>query len=240
MENLYIIIPAYNEEENIGNVIEEWYKIVQKIGEESKLVVIDDGSKDKTYEIMKEYAKDKPQFIAITKENSGHGATLLYGYNYAINKNATYIFQTDSDGQTIPDEFWKFWEARNDYDMVIGHRKTRKDGISRILVTKVLKLVIRICFKVNVTDANTPFRLMKTEKLKENIEIIPENFNLSNVLISVLYEKQKLKVKYIPITFRKRQGGKNSINISKISKLGIQAIKDFIKINKAIDSNKLC
>ena len=124
--------------------------------------------------------------------------------------------------------------------MVIGHRKTRKDGISRILVTKVLKLVIRICFKVNVTDANTPFRLMKTEKLKENIEIIPENFNLSNVLISVLYEKQKLKVKYIPITFRKRQGGKNSINISKISKLGIQAIKDFIKINKAIDSNKLC
>ncbi len=235
MEKLYIVIPAYNEEANIGSVIEEWYKVIEKIGNDSRLLVIDDGSKDKTYEIMKEYEKDKPYMIALTKKNSGHGATLLYGYNYAIKEGATFIFQTDSDGQTLSEEFWQFWDLRNSYDMVIGHRNTRKDGISRIFVTKTLKLVIKLCFGVNVTDANTPFRLMKVDTLKEQINRIPKDFNLSNVLISVLYEKEHLKVKYIPITFRQRQGGKNSINLKRICKIGMQAVKDFRNINKAIN-----
>ena len=162
------------------------------------------------------------------------GPSLIYGYNYAINKGADYVFQTDSDGQTVPEEFWAFWEEKNSYNMIIGHRKGRQDGISRIFVTKVLKLAIKICFGVNVIDANTPFRLMKADKLKEQLKRIPENFNLPNVLISVLYEKEGLRVKYIPITFKKRQGGKNFINIKRIFKIGIQAVKDFRKINMEI------
>ena len=63
MENLYIVIPAYNEAENIGNVIDDWYPIVQRIAEEggtgSRLVIIDDGSKDATYRIMTDYAKER-------------------------------------------------------------------------------------------------------------------------------------------------------------------------------------
>lgn len=238
-DNVYIVIPAYNEEENIKNVIEEWYEIVEKIGNSSKLVVIDDGSKDNTLEIMKECAKDKPNFIVKTKENSGHGPTLLYGYNYAIENGAKYIFQTDSDGQTTSKEFWNFWEQREDYDMVIGHRNARKDGLSRKIVTKILKLVIKICFRVTVTDANTPFRLMKANSLKAQLKYIPKDYFLSNVLISVLFEKEKLKVKYIPITFKPRQGGKNSINIKKIVKIGIQSVKDFTKINKYINSKDI-
>lgn len=233
-DKLYIIIPAYNEEENIRKVIEDWYGIVEKIGNDSKLVIIDDGSKDDTFRIVKEYSKNRPFLKAITKENSGHGATLLFGYNYAINEGANYVFQTDSDGQTLPEEFWSFWEERNEYDMIIGHRNNRKDGMSRIFVTKTLKLVIRLCFGVTVTDANTPFRLMKTEELKKQLKKVPDNFNLSNVLISVLYAKEGLKVKYVPITFRPRQGGKNFINFKRIFKIGIQAVKDFRKINKAI------
>lgn len=116
--------------------------------------------------------------------------------------------------------------------MVIGHRNNRQDGFSRIVVTKTLKAVIKLCFGVSVTDANTPFRLMKTKKLKENL--VPENFNLSNVIISVIYAKKELPVKYIPITFRPRQGGVNSINLKKITKIGIQAIKDFNEINKTL------
>lgn len=236
MEKLCIVIPAYNERETIKNVIEEWYPVVEKAGPESKLVIINDGSKDDTYEIMKECAKDKPQFIPLTKENGGHGATVLYGYNYAINDGADYVFQTDSDGQTLPEEFWQFWDLRNDYDMVIGYRKNRQDGFSRIIVTKTLKLVIKLCFGVNVTDANTPFRLMKTTTLKENIKLVPDKFNLSNVIISVIYAKKNYPVKYIPITFRPRQGGVNSINLKKISKIGVQAIKDFKTINKTLKS----
>lgn len=230
-DTLYIVIPAYNESESIKKVIDEWYPIVEEIGKDSRLVIIDDGSKDETYKIIKNSAKKRKQLIALTKENSGHGSTVLYGYNYALSNNADYIFQTDSDGQTNPLEFWDFWNLRKEYDMIIGYRNKRKDGLSRIVVTKTLKLVIRFCFKVNVTDANTPFRLMSNRTLKECIKLVPKDFNLSNVILSVIYEKKKMSVKYIPITFRERQGGVNSINIKKITKIGFKALKDFKEIN---------
>lgn len=234
MNKLYIIIPAYNEEDNIKQVIDDWYPIVEKIQNESRLVIVNDGSKDNTYQIMKEYAKTRPFLIPITKENGGHGATILYGYNYALANGADYIFQTDSDGQTLPQEFWEFWSERDSYDMIIGHRNKRKDGVSRIFVTKTLKYVLKLCFHVTVTDANTPFRLMKAETLQNHIGLIPKDFNLSNVIISVIYAKKGLKTKYIPITFRPRQGGVNSINLSRIIKIGKQALKDFKEINNSI------
>ena len=68
--------------------------------------------------------------------------------------------------------------------------------------------------------------------LKEYIGYIPNEFNLSNVILSVIYSKAKCKVKYIPITFRPRQGGVNSINMSRIFKIGRQALKDFLIINQ--------
>lgn len=231
---LYIVIPAYNEEENIKSVIDDWYPIVEKYGEDSRLVIIDDGSKDSTYAIMQEYAKDRPKFTPITKPNGGHGATVLYGYHYALEQGADYIFQTDSDGQTLPSEFSEFWEQKEQYDMVIGWRDGRQDGGSRVFVTKILKLVIKICFGVTVTDANTPFRIMKASTLKEYIGLVPKDFNLSNVIISVIYAKKKCRVKYIPITFRPRQGGVNSINMKRIFGIGKQALKDFREINRAI------
>lgn len=107
MEKLYIIIPAYNEEENIKTLIKDWYPVIEKYNGngESRLVIINDGSKDNTYEILKKYEKKKPLLKALTKENGGHGPTVLYGYRYALKNNADYIFQTDSDGQTVPEEF---------------------------------------------------------------------------------------------------------------------------------------
>lgn len=234
MDSLYIVIPAYNEEENIKNVIKDWYPVVEKIGGNSKLVIIDDGSKDNTYSIMKDESKDKPYFEPLTKKNGGHGATILYGYHYALQNGADYIFQTDSDGQTIPDEFWDFWKMRKEHQMIIGHRKYREDGFSRVFVTKVLKVVLGVCFHVSLKDANTPFRVMESATLKEYIELIPKDYNLSNVMISVIYGKKKLDVKYMPITFRPRQGGVNSINMKKIFKIGKQAFVDFNKINKCL------
>ena len=236
MDKVFIVIPAYNEEENIKQVIDDWYPVVEAHNGngESRLVSIDDGSKDSTFQIMQEYAKERPMFEPITKPNGGHGATVLYGYHYALEHGADYIFQTDSDGQTLPGEFEPFWNQRKEYDMVIGWRKGREDGASRVFTTKVLKLVIKVCFGVTVTDANTPYRLMKVDTLAENIKLVPKDFNLSNVIISVIYTKKKLKMKYIPITFRPRQGGVNSINLKKIVKIGKQALKDFKEINRAL------
>ncbi|MBQ7563116.1 MAG: glycosyltransferase family 2 protein [Lachnospiraceae bacterium] len=237
MEKLYIIIPAYNEEENIETVVNDWYPVIERHSGDntSRLVIINDGSKDSTYEKLLELAETRPLLMPLTKENGGHGATLIFGYRFAIDNGADYIFQTDSDGQTLPEEFEPFWEQKEAYDMVIGSRKGRQDGTSRVFVTRTLRAVIRLCFHVRVTDANTPFRLMKTETLKRYFALIPENFFLSNVLISVIYAKKGCRVKYIPITFRPRQGGVNSINMKRIFKIGKQALSDFRRLNKEID-----
>lgn len=239
MDILYIVIPAYNEEANIKSVIEDWYPVVEKHNGngESRIVVIDDGSKDGTYSCLQQAAETRPLLVPITKPNGGHGATVLYGYRYALDHGADYVFQTDSDGQTIPEEFEPFWQQRERWDMVIGWRKGRQDGISRVFVTKTLKAVIRTCFGITVPDANTPYRLMKAETMRQYIDLIPDDFNLSNVLLTVIFHKKGCRVKYIPITFRPRQGGVNSINMKKIFRIGKQAMSDFIKLNEVISED---
>ncbi|CCX58204.1 putative uncharacterized protein [Blautia hydrogenotrophica CAG:147] len=233
MDKLYIVMPAYNEEANIEAVVSQWHPLVEKIGSDSRLVVMDDGSKDHTYEKLKDLQKKFPQLVGVTKENEGHGATVLRAYHYAIDHGADYVFQTDSDGQTLPEEFWPLWENRQRGGLLIGQRKGREDGISRVFVTRVLRLVLFAVFRVWVKDANTPFRLMKASELEQVLKKIPEGFNLSNVIMTVIYEKEN-KVTYYPITFRPRQGGVNSINLRKISRIGWQAVKDFRRIRKKL------
>ena len=233
MDKLYIVMPAYNEEANIEAVGSQWHPLVEKIGSDSRLVVMDDGSKDHTYEKLKDLQKKFPQLVGVTKENEGHGATVLRAYHYAVDHGADYVFQTDSDGQTLPEEFWPLWENRQRGGLLIGQRKGREDGISRVFVTRVLRLVLFAVFRVWVKDANTPFRLMKASELEQVLKKIPEGFNLSNVIMTVIYEKEN-KVTYYPITFRPRQGGVNSINLRKISRIGWQAVKDFRRIRKEL------
>ena len=235
MNKIYIIIPAYNEEENIKKVTEDWYKIIDKMTSDSKLVIIDDGSKDNTYNIVKKMKEKYPKLEIITKKNSGHGSTILYGYKYAIENDCNYVFQTDSDGQTVSNEFWDFWKYKDNYDLIIGNRKNRQDGISRVIVTKILKLTLFIKFHVWVKDANTPFRLIKIETLKKYIKLIPKDYHLSNVIISVIYKKFKLKTNYINITFKPRQGGKNSINLKRIINIGLKSLKEFSQINYKLE-----
>ena len=235
-DRLFVIIPAYNEEENIRQVVNDWYPIVEKYGTDSRLVVIDDGSSDSTYGILEELAKTMPKLTALTKSNGGHGATVLYGYKYALDNGADYVFQTDSDGQTLPSEFEPFWIARTRYDISIGYRNKRRDGFMRVLVTRILRLVVYICFRVYVLDANTPYRLMSADTLRENLKYIPEDFFLSNVAISAIYKKKRQRVHFIPISFRPRQGGVNSINIIKIFKVGLSSFRSFIVINDRIES----
>ena len=233
-DNLYIVMPAYNEEANIENVVKQWYPVIEKIGGESRLVIFNDGSKDQTGEKLKELEKKYPCLIGVNKKNEGHGATLLRAYRYAIRAGADYIFQTDSDGQTLSEEFGPFWEKRKEKGLHIGYRKNRKDGISRIFVTKVLQIVLFCTFGVWVKDANTPFRLMEKEELRQVLKYIPDGFNLSNVLMTIIYKKHKMGIEYMPITFRPRQGGKNSINMKRIVKIGKQAWGDFLILRKKI------
>ncbi|HIV25185.1 MAG TPA: glycosyltransferase family 2 protein [Candidatus Scatomonas pullistercoris] len=237
MDCLYIIIPAYNEETNIGRVLEEWYPVVERhnAGGRSRLVVINDGSRDRTGAILDAFAAAHPLLLPLSEPNRGHGGAVLRGYHFAAEQDADYVFQTDSDGQTRPEEFEKFWKHRKEFAMVIGDRRHRQDGFSRVLVTRVLRLVLRLCFRVKIRDANTPYRLMQIQPLRQNLRLIPKDFGLSNVLLSVLYAKRKLPVLYLPITFRPRQGGVNSINLKRIFRIGRQALGDFLRLNRRLD-----
>ena len=236
MDSLFIIVPAYNESANIGNFVQDWYPVIEKCNEEgnSKLVIINDGSKDNTYEIIQSYAKTRPLLVPLTKQNSGHGPTLLYGYRYALANHADYIFQTDSDGQTNSREFQQFWDIRHKYDAVIGNRLARQDGLFRKFVQQVLLLILRVTFGVRIPDSNAPFRLMKTELVEKYINKMPKDFNLPNVMLTTYFSYFNEKVKFIEISFKTRQGGKNSINIKRIMKIGWNAFGDFIELRKNI------
>ncbi len=181
MDKIYFVLPAYNEEANIEEVIAQWHPICEQInaeGNEALLVIANDGSKDKTFAIMQSLQSKYPLLKPLDKENSGHGSTVLYLYHYAINNNADYIFQTDSDGQTLPEEFWQMWNNRHNYDFQIGTRGGRQDGASRVFVTKTLRLVVWLMFHVWVKDANTPFRLLKVDKLKPILDVFPQDYGI--------------------------------------------------------------
>lgn len=234
MDILYIIVPAYNESENIEKLIDGWYPVVQRHdgGGRSRLVVINDGSKDNTYEILQKCAQTRPLLQPLTKENGGHGPTLIYGYRYAIKNQADYIFQTDSDGQTLPEEFEDFWEKRKIYDAVLGNRHDRQDGAFRKFVENTLRFILKLVFGVRVPDANAPFRLMKGELVEKYIRKMPKDFNLPNVMLTTYFVYYKEKALFSRVTFRPRQGGKNSVNIKKIVKIGWKALGDFRMLKK--------
>lgn len=234
MDKLYIVIPAYNEKDNIERTVNDWYPIIEKYKDngESRLVVINDGSKDNTYEILCRLAKTRPLLLPLTKTNGGHGSTVLHGYRFAIEQGADFVFQTDADGQTNPAEFEQFWAQRKQYDAIIGKRTVRGDGKSRKFVENVVCLLLRLIFGIKVSDANAPFRLMNAQVLKEYVEKLPRDFNLPNIMLTTYFVYYKRNVKFIEISFRPRQGGINSINVKKIVKIGWNALGDFRKLKK--------
>ena len=238
MEKFYFVMPAYNESANIKETICQWYPVITRINQtdgcEATLAIANDGSKDNTYQVMQQLkaSGQYQHFEPLDKPNGGHGQTVLFLYRHAIDNGADYIFQTDSDGQTNPDEFWQMFDHRHDYDFQIGYRKGRQDGMSRVFVTKTLRLVVWLMFHEWVTDANTPFRLMQRDKLRDIMNVIPEDYFLCNVAISAIAVKWKYNIKFYHITFKPRQGGINSINMKRIFKIGWKALADFYKINR--------
>ena len=106
--------------------------------------------------------------------------------------------------------------------------------MSRVFVTKVLRFVVWLMFHVWVKDANTPFRLMKTDKLKPILEVIPTDFFLSNVAVSAIAVKWKYAIGWYKVTFKPRRAGVNSINMKRIFKIGRKALVDFKAINSKL------
>ena len=232
MDSLYIVMPAYNEEANIEAVIEAWYRMLK--GEKSKLVIADSGSVDATHSILLGLQKKYPKLEILSDTEKQHGPKCIALYDYAIKQGADYIFQTDSDGQTNPSEFTDFWDARIDNDIVLGYRPVRGDGKIRAFAERVVCLLVRVYFGVKVPDANAPFRLMKTEVVKEYLHKLPADYNLPNIMLTTYFVHYQERVSFKKITFNPRQGGVNSVNLIKLFKIGVKSLRDFYMLKKTL------
>lgn len=235
---LYIVMPAYNEEETITSVVEDWYSVLAFANKKSKLVIADNNSKDSTYQILKKLQKKYPQLDVIQSKIKGHGPTVINLYKYAIEHGADYIFQTDSDGQTNPKEFKCFWDLRKKYDAIIGQRTVRGDGKSRKLVENVLCKLLRFIYGVKLKDSNAPFRLMKSELVAKYISNFNDDYNLPNVMLTTYFTYYHENICFKEISFKPRQGGINSINLKKIFKIGFDSLKEFYTFKENMTHKK--
>ena len=234
MNKLYIVMPAYNEEENIEQVVKAWYPVLEGKDPASRLVIADSGSSDSTNAILKKLQEDHPQLEVLSDTGKQHGPKLIALYNYAIRQGADYIFQTDSDGQTDPAEFDAFWQLRGEHDAILGHRKVRGDGKSRAFVEHVVCFLLNLYFGVKVPDANAPFRLMSTRTVGKYMDRFEADYNLPNIMLTTFFAYYKENIAFRVVTFKPRQGGVNSINIPKIVKIGWKALRDFRGFKKGM------
>ena len=234
MDSLFIVMPAYDEEDNIEAVVKQWYPILNGKGENSRFVIADSGSTDKTHEILTNLKKKFPKLEILEDSDRQHGPKVIALYDYAIKKEADYVFQTDSDGQTNPDEFDAFWQVRTEYDGIFGHRNVRGDGKSRAFVEQIVCFLLRIYFGVKVPDANAPFRLMKVNIVKKYLYKLPVDYNIPNIMMTTYFVYYKEKMTFRTVSFKPRQGGVNSVNIPRIINIGWKALGDFRVLKKGM------
>src|SRR5262245_517729 len=118
-------MPVYNEQESIRQVVHEWVDSLDRVVENYKLLILDEGSKDKTSQALNRIAGEFSSVEVIHKENSGHGQTCIQGYREAVARGAEWVFQIDSDGQCDPRYFAILWNLRNVHPVVFGRRISR-------------------------------------------------------------------------------------------------------------------
>ena len=217
-----IIIPVYNEEEIILNVISKALKFIKNTN--SKILIINDGSKDDTKKKLNKIKNKK--ILVFHKKNEGHGKTIALGYKIAINMKAEYILQIDSDDQIPFDEFKKLIKYINKYDFVVGNRLNRDDPFTRILISGFMKSIIFLLYGKYILDPNCPLRIMKTSFLKKIIKKVSYS-TIPNILIAICAKKKK-SYKSINIKHIERYTG-TSIQFLKLYKTCATALFDLIR-----------
>lgn len=223
---LAIVMPVYNEQGAIGNVVKKWHEELSKHKIKFELHTYNDGSKDNTKQILDELAKQYHTLRVHHKTNSGHGPTILLGYRE--NSHIPWVFQTDSDDELPPDSFILLWDKRNDYDFLIGSRCERNQPKPRKIISAISRSTVRLFYKKGVHDVNSPYRLMRTERLKTLFQLIPENTFAPNVIISGMAGLRKLRIFQIEVPHQNRKTGEVSIKKWKLFKVSLRSFRQTI------------
>ena len=230
---LAVVIPIYNEAATIESVVSEWDACFDELGITHQFLLLNDGSKDKTMEVLKKMEEMAPKkMVVVDKPNAGHGRTCRLGYAAAVGSPAVeWVLQIDSDGQCDPAYFKDFWDQRQDADCVFGRRVQRDDGFARMLTSKICKLGSTILGGRDMVDPNVPYRLMRKSTLADALTRIPASFNIHNVALTFILKKTKeIRWAYVPIRFRDRQGGSNSINLMNVAHWGIDMLLELRRL----------
>lgn len=189
-------MPAYNEAARIEGVITEWLRELDSLRIDYALQVYDDGSIDKTPEMINKLCLTHSRLIYRRQENRGHGPTVLRGYHEA---ESDWVFQTDSDGEVGASYFVELWSRRQDYDLLMAYRVGRDSDLSRKALSWAARKAISLLFSVQVRDVNVPFRLIRTTCLKQQLPFIPEETLAPNVFLSGLVGKSGGRIYEHPV-----------------------------------------
>jgi len=232
---LAIVVPVFNESQTIRQVVADWKRMLDTLGTGYQFVLVNDGSTDDTLEVLKEMEEeDARHLVVIDKLNAGHGRTCRIGYDAAIgSEHVEWVLQIDSDGQCDPSYFSEFWECREEADCIFGRRVRRDDGWARAMTSKICKYGSSLLSGMDMGDPNVPYRLVRKEVLAKALQTIPAAFDIHNVAVTFALKKNpELRWAYIPIRFRDRQGGSNSINLLNVAHLGVSMLFDLAKLRR--------
>jgi len=224
---LALVMPVYNEEECVAEVLRAWHGELSRLGIDFRMIVLNDGSTDRTKEKLAAFASN-PHIQIITKRNSGHGPTILQGYHMAV-LSAHWVFQTDSDDEISPDHFSSLWSKRHDFDAIFGVRTGRNQNIGRKFISFVSRLTVRLLFGAGCRDVNVPYRLIRTTILQDILEKIPDDTFAPNVIISGALGLCHARILNVPVPFRGRRTGAVSIVKWKLWRAAFLALAQTVK-----------
>ncbi|MEK7472736.1 MAG: glycosyltransferase family 2 protein [Patescibacteria group bacterium] len=210
MDSISIFFPTYNEEANIKETILKALEVLKKNFKNFEIIVVNDGSRDKTREIIEKLGKEDTRIRIINhKENKGYGASLKSGF---YNCRYDWIAFTDSDGQFDFGEISEFInkQGETNADLVIGYYKKRQVSKFKIITSKMWEISVEMLFGLHVHDIDCGFKLIS----KKIIDKIPKLESERGAFISseflIKSKKAGFKIVEIPVTHYPRLQGKGT------------------------------
>jgi glycosyltransferase involved in cell wall biosynthesis len=206
---LSIFFPFWDEEENIERVVHDAVKVAQSVANKWEIIMIDDGSKDRTHEIVKSLSRQDSRLRVVHHPiNRGYGAALRSGFEAA---KYDFIVFTDGDGQFDFSEVIKFLEKIENADLVIGFRKKRSDKNlgKRLLLMNLLKVWDLILFKFYFRDIDCGFKMFKREAIEKLVPLRSEGAMITTEILAKA-KRKKLKIAEVGVAHYPRLKGHQS------------------------------
>ena len=204
LTSLSIFFPCYNEADNVGSMIEQAVQVGETYGVDYEVIVVDDGSRDRSAELVREWSKKNPRVRLVQHpENRGYGAALKTGIESA---KKDLIFLTDGDNQFHLSEIEKLFSKIDSCDAVVGYRIARQDRAHRRLNGFLWSRMTRFLFGLPVRDIDCAFKLFRRKAL--------EGLNLQSTHLLIHAEilarakKRGARIEEIGVTHYPRLAGK--------------------------------